>query len=114
MTADLSYGVPACPRESLRGFFARYVSELSHAVLDGYHDLFFFRREGKKRFLVFGPQPRRYGFFDILKGLFFITALRHTAGKSRAFGYDPSVFGKHQRNMEEHRLFSLNHINAAV
>jgi hypothetical protein len=61
-------------------------------TLDGDNDRSLLRRNRAEGLLVFGPQPARDGFANILQSFVLVSALRYASGKGGTFGHNPAVF----------------------
>ena len=62
----------------------------------------FFVFEPRQCLLVLGPKPRSDRFFDVLKGFFFVSALRDAPRQGRAFRDNPAIFRLFEGDMKNH------------
>jgi hypothetical protein len=93
--------------EQLEELFARDVNGLSHALDCNYDGLVVcFVFEPRHCLLVLGAKPRSDTFFDVLKGFFFVSALRDAPWQGGAFRYNPAIFRMFEGDVKNHTSVS--------
>ena len=54
------------------------------------------------RLLIFRPEPRCDGFFDVFQGILLVLSLGNAARQRGTLGNDPAVLGRGESNVENH------------